>query len=100
MHLAHEPILITIHNFALQLQVPKDEAALNAWLVDRWVEKEAMLEEYYTTGSFTCPAKVPPTLVEQDMLRFLIINLFFMTSSYVHYKLFYILLEYCNTYIL
>lgn len=80
--------------------MPKTEAALGAWLTERWVEKEAMLEDYYATGSFTCPTKIPPTVVEQDMLRFLIINLFFMTSTYVHYKLFYILLEYCNTYLL
>lgn len=80
--------------------MPKEESALNQWLLDRWIEKEGILEEYYATGSFTCPNKMPPTVVEQDMLRFLIINLFFMTSTYVHYKLFYIMLEYCNSFLL
>lgn len=85
-------------NFSFS-QVPKEEHALTQWLFDRWTEKEAILEEFYNTGTFTCPAKNPPTVVEQDMLRFLIINLFFMTSTYVHYKLFYIMVEYCNSYL-
>lgn len=79
--------------------MPKEETALSSWLLERWMEKEAILEQYYTTGTFTCPTKIPPTVVEQDMLRFIVINLFFMTSTYVHYKLFYIVLEYCKSYI-
>lgn len=80
-------------------QIPKQESALTTWLFDRWTEKEAILEEYYRTGTFTYPGVNPPTVVEQDVLRFLIINLFFITSSYVHYKLFYVMLEYCNSYL-
>lgn len=88
-------------NCFLLLQIPKhDETALTGWLFDRWTEKEAILEEYYRTGKFTYPATAnPPTVVEQDVLRVLIINLFFMTSTYVHYKLFYVILEYCNSYL-
>lgn len=81
------------------MQIPKDESGLTTWLFDRWTEKEALLEEYYTTGQFSYPSTKPPTVVEQDVLRLLIINLFFMTSSYVHYKLFYIMLDYCNSYL-
>lgn len=73
------------------LQIPKDEQALTTWLFDRWNEKEAFLEEFYKTGQFPYASAYPPTLVEQDLLRMLIINLFFITSSYVHYQLFYVI---------
>lgn len=80
------------------LQIPKDEATLTTWLFDRWTEKEAFLEEFYQTGKFSYASAYPPTLVEQDVLRLLIVNLFFITSSYVHYKLFYVFFAYCNSY--
>uniref|UniRef100_A0A6A7G6H3 Acyl-CoA:lysophosphatidylglycerol acyltransferase 1 n=1 Tax=Hirondellea gigas TaxID=1518452 RepID=A0A6A7G6H3_9CRUS len=33
-------------------KIPRDEAGLNAWLYERYVEKERMLAEYYMTGVF------------------------------------------------
>lgn len=86
---------MSLFNFFFQFpinQIPKDEQALTTWLFDRWTEKEAFLEEFYRTGTFPYAAVNPPTVVEQDLLRMLIINLFFITSTYVHYKLFYVIL--------
>lgn len=79
-------------------QVPKTDEALTAWLFERWTEKERILEEFYKFGTFNFPGAIEPTLVQQDMLRFIIINLFFITSSYVHLQLFYAFLDYCNSY--
>ncbi len=77
-------------------QLPKTEEALTKWLYERWHEKEKILEEFYKTGAFSIPVAMPPIVVQQDMLRFLIINLFFITSTYVHLQMFYMLADYCN----
>lgn len=82
-------------------QIPSDEAGLTQWLYDRWSEKEALLEEFYRTGSFgRLPGGVELSAgqrVEQDMLRFVIINLFFVTSSYVHLQMLYAMVGYANS---
>jgi lysophosphatidylglycerol acyltransferase 1 len=51
------------------------------------VEKEEFLENFYNTGSFSIPAEVQPTVVHQDLLRFFLIHLFFITSSYLHFQM-------------
>lgn len=69
-------------------QVPKEEEAFSKWLLDRWVEKETMLEQFYTSGEFPQKSSaylIPPRPVTQNNLRFLLLHLFFMLSSYVHY---------------
>ena len=38
--------------------VPKDEETFGSWLNDLFVEKEALLEEFYKRGSFPGPQKV------------------------------------------
>lgn len=77
-------------------QVPKEDDALTKWLYDRWTEKEKILENFYKTGTFSNFTSNAPQKVQQDMLRFLIINLFFITSSYVHLQMVYWLMGYCN----
>lgn len=75
-------------------QVPRDHENMTKWLFDRWVEKEKMLETFYQTGEFPCEKycpsgkPLPPQLVHQDCLRFFILHVFFLASSYVHYQLF------------
>ncbi|XP_018917337.1 acyl-CoA:lysophosphatidylglycerol acyltransferase 1 isoform X2 [Bemisia tabaci] len=69
-------------------EVPKEEEAFSKWLLDRWVEKETMLEQFYTSGEFPQKSSaylIPPRPVTQNNLRFLLLHLFFMLSSYVHY---------------
>lgn len=94
-------------------EVPRDSESLTRWLYDRFFEKERLLEEFYRTGTFPCDsssatttttpgATTPsathcgPTVVQQDLLRFLLIHLFFVTSSYVHYQLILMLINYSN----
>ncbi|KAG5673388.1 hypothetical protein PVAND_003443 [Polypedilum vanderplanki] len=68
-------------------EVPRDEESLTKWLYDRFVEKEELLENFYNTGSFAYPSEVQPTVVSQDLLRFFLIHLFFITSSYLHFQM-------------
>ncbi|XP_055540456.1 acyl-CoA:lysophosphatidylglycerol acyltransferase 1-like [Wyeomyia smithii] len=78
-------------------EVPRDNESLTRWLYDRFFEKEKLLEEFYRTGMFPCGSSATiPTVVQQDFLRFLLIHLFFITSSYVHYQLILMLINYSN----
>ncbi|XP_053696559.1 acyl-CoA:lysophosphatidylglycerol acyltransferase 1-like isoform X2 [Sabethes cyaneus] len=78
-------------------EVPRDNESLTRWLYDRFFEKEKLLEEFYRTGMFPCGSSATlPTVVQQDLLRFLLIHLFFITSSYVHYQLILMLINYSN----
>lgn len=80
------------------IQVPTDQEEMTKWFYTRFVEKEQMLEEFYTTGQISCAqyskTPIPPQLVRQDAVRFLILHLFFITSTYVHYHFFYAVYEY------
>lgn len=64
---------------------------MTKWLYDRFVEKEKLLETFYKTGEFPtdgfCTSPIPPQEVSQDCLRFAILHLFFITSSYIHFQL-------------
>lgn len=78
-------------------EVPRDNESLTRWLYDRFFEKEKLLEEFYRTGTFPCGSSATlPTVVQQDLLRFLLIHLFFVTSTYVHYQLILMLINYSN----
>lgn len=78
-------------------EVPRDSESLTRWLYDRFFEKERLLEEFYRTGTFPCGSSdTLPTVVQQDLLRFLLIHLFFVTSTYVHYQLILMLINYSN----
>ncbi|XP_055596846.1 acyl-CoA:lysophosphatidylglycerol acyltransferase 1-like isoform X1 [Uranotaenia lowii] len=77
--------------------VPRDSESLTQWLYERFYEKEKMLEEFYRTGAFPSNNSVTlPAVVQQDLLRFLLIHLFFITSTYVHYQLILMLINYSN----
>lgn len=78
-------------------EIPRDNESLTRWLYDRFFEKEQLLEEFYRTGTFPCGSSATlPTVVQQDLLRFLLIHLFFVTSTYVHYQLILMLINYSN----
>ncbi|XP_065095556.1 acyl-CoA:lysophosphatidylglycerol acyltransferase 1-like [Ochlerotatus camptorhynchus] len=78
-------------------EVPRDSESLTQWLYDRFIEKEKLLEEFYRTGVFPCgSSSMLPTVIQQDLLRFLLIHLFFITSTYVHYQLILMLINYSN----
>lgn len=69
--------------------VPREPEQLSKWLYDRWVEKEALLEHFYKHGTFlgTNSSNRSGLKVQQDPLRFLVLHLFFITSSYIHYSM-------------
>jgi len=72
-------------------EVPRDHEAMTKWLYDRFVEKEKLLETFYKTGQFPtdgfCTSPIHRQEVSQDCLRFVILHLFFITSSYIHFRL-------------
>ncbi|XP_011309596.1 acyl-CoA:lysophosphatidylglycerol acyltransferase 1 isoform X2 [Fopius arisanus] len=70
--------------------VPRDPELLSKWLYDRWVEKETLLDNFYKYGSFLGPCRSTNegTKIQQDPLRYLVLHLFFITSSYIHYNIF------------
>lgn len=76
-----------IQKLFCSFKVPREEEPLTKWLYDRFVEKEELLENFYNTGSFAYPSEQQPTTVSQDLLRFFLIHLFFITSSYLHFQM-------------
>ncbi|XP_026276936.1 acyl-CoA:lysophosphatidylglycerol acyltransferase 1 isoform X1 [Frankliniella occidentalis] len=72
--------------------IPREQEGLTKWLFDRWVEKEEMLKHYYETGKFPVEKfsshPMPTQVISQDALRFVILHIFFLVSSYVHYRMF------------
>ncbi|XP_074032259.1 acyl-CoA:lysophosphatidylglycerol acyltransferase 1 [Leptinotarsa decemlineata] len=80
--------------------VPEDPESLTKWLTERWQEKEKMLDYFYKTGEFSsefCKGKFcPPQVVVQDYLRFLILHVFFITSTYLHVQMILSIYRYFN----
>lgn len=75
--------------------VPREPELLSQWLYEIWVEKEVLLQDFYEFGSFggkQC-SRLVGSKVQQDPLRFLVLHLFFITSSYIHYSMFAYLLS-------
>ncbi|XP_059062816.1 acyl-CoA:lysophosphatidylglycerol acyltransferase 1-like [Achroia grisella] len=69
-------------------EIPADTEGMTQWLYDRFIEKEKMLEEFYRTGKFPSNGTTPDVVrrVRQDNLRYLILHLFFLASTFVQYK--------------
>jgi lysophosphatidylglycerol acyltransferase 1 len=77
-------------------EIPLDAEGLTKWIYDRYVEKEALLDVYYKTGTFP---KLPsahennkvlenPRQVMVNERLIFSLNLLFIFSSAVHYALF------------
>lgn len=81
-------------------EVPDDPESMTKWLIQRWEEKEKMLERFYKTGKFSnefCHNEMtPPKVVVQDYLRFLILHVFFIASTYIHIQMFAAAYNYYN----
>lgn len=81
-------------------EVPQDTDAMTHWLYRRFEEKERILDSFYKTGKIPakefCTNPQPPQVIPQDYLRFAILHLFFITSTYVHVQLFLTAYEYYN----
>ncbi|BES93449.1 Acyltransferase [Nesidiocoris tenuis] len=72
------------------IDLPEDLESITKWLFARWEEKERILDTFYKTGEIPveeyCSSPLPPQVVHQDFVRFIIIHMFFIASSYLHYK--------------
>ncbi|KAK9886975.1 hypothetical protein WA026_019232 [Henosepilachna vigintioctopunctata] len=78
-------------------KVPQESDSLSKWLLDRWIEKEKMLETFYETGEFPLDENSNvPTPVVQDPVRFLFLHLFFIASTYFHIQMFAAAYHYCS----
>lgn len=80
--------------------IPHDTEGLSKWLFDRFEEKERMLETFYRTDDIPaadyCKQPIQPSVVAQDCLRFLILHIFFFTSTYIHVQMFMAVYDYYN----
>lgn len=77
--------------------VPEDMESMQAWLYDRWVEKEHILDEYYRTGQFPHKTTVgdnnsnsykllsQPTKVVFSDFYIAFCHLFYIASSFIHF---------------
>lgn len=84
-------------------EVPEKPELLTKWLIARWEEKEQLLEIFYKTGKFPVSStdlSRDPQLVTQDSIRFLILHIFFIMSTYIHVQLFRAAYYYCNYFFL
>ncbi|XP_057656458.1 acyl-CoA:lysophosphatidylglycerol acyltransferase 1-like [Diorhabda carinulata] len=84
--------------------LPQDSENLTKWVFDRWSEKEKMLDSYYRTGTFTCDFNSkkcvgPRRAVVQDYLRFAILHVFFIASTYLHVQMFVAAYNYYNYFV-
>ncbi|KAJ8912660.1 hypothetical protein NQ315_012736 [Exocentrus adspersus] len=81
-------------------KVPTDPDNMTKWLFQRWEEKEKMLEHFYKTGEFSREYSrndmCTPKVVVQDYLRFLILHVFFIASTYIHIQMFTAVYSYYN----
>ena len=83
--------------FATQ-DIPLETEALTQWMYARFQEKEELLKEYYRTGSFpkywVGPDGEQRQMVQQPRVltlsyqRLLFINLFYITLSWIEWRLF------------
>ncbi|VVC96146.1 unnamed protein product [Leptidea sinapis] len=71
-------------------EVPSDTEGMTQWLYDRFIEKEKILEEFYRTGQFPSKSNTPLVFrpVRQDNVRYLILHLFFIASTFIQIKFF------------
>ncbi|CAK1582492.1 unnamed protein product [Parnassius mnemosyne] len=70
-------------------EVPSDPEEMTQWLYDRFIEKDKLLEEFYRTGHFPVRGNNSQSVrqVRQDNLRYLILHLFFIASTFLQYKI-------------
>jgi len=67
-------------------QVPSSSSELFDWMVELYQQKEEMLSKYYETGVFPYDMfdknALPPTVIVHNTLRWWILHVFFLVSSY------------------
>ncbi|XP_054282317.1 acyl-CoA:lysophosphatidylglycerol acyltransferase 1-like [Macrosteles quadrilineatus] len=78
-------------------QLPSDPDLVTRWLYGRWQEKDEILTKFYSTGSIpveeVCKNPIPPRLLTQNPLEQFAIHVFFLLSSYVLYKVYFLFFD-------
>ncbi|KAL1122195.1 hypothetical protein AAG570_003600 [Ranatra chinensis] len=81
-------LLYRIYPFS---DIPRGEADSSAWLIDRWREKEYLLDKFYDTGEMDyqayCSSPIKPRIIRQSLFRFMLVHAFFLVSTYLQFKL-------------
>ncbi|CAH1791974.1 unnamed protein product [Owenia fusiformis] len=78
-------------------EVPKDTNNLKQWLYDRYIEKDAMLDQFYKTGKFPVKQQqrslgddgkvlYTPKPIQLSCITLAVLHLLFLASSVFHYK--------------
>jgi len=69
--------------------LPITSEELFSWMVRLYQEKEELLDTFYKTGKFPHdlfePDSLPPKIITHDPLRFLVLHIFFLSSTYIFY---------------
>jgi lysophosphatidylglycerol acyltransferase 1 len=73
--------------------LPGTSEGIKEWMYKLYYEKESMLEEFTKTGVFphtkfsrNGEAASKPRPLVHDPIKFLLLHIFFMTSTYIMYK--------------
>lgn len=78
-------------------EMPTDGELIKQWVYDRYIEKDALLATYYSTGRFPDhrrPDKFcQPRLVLHDGFRFVVLHILYITSTLFHWNLLSLLLS-------
>ena len=90
---SREPCVTHVHYRQFDTKdLPDTTESLFSWMVKLYQEKDEMLDKYYKTGEFPYDmfdtAAQPPKMIKHDPLRFVIIYMFFIISSYMFYIIF------------
>ena len=93
-----EPCQTLIHyRKYLVRDIPREEQALMQWLIDRYVEKEQLLDEFYKTGKFPDEGQFSrnrPRILKVDTVRAWTYQVIVYLSFAFHYYLIVQLINY------
>lgn len=69
-------------------ELPRDAEEQATWLYSRFQEKELLLDRWYREARLPHGEDSrPPRPVRQDPLRYLLLHVFFLASTYLHWRL-------------
>lgn len=66
-----QPYRLGVHLRRFRMdEIPSDREARERWLVDRWVEKEALLAAWYTNGTFRVATSAAAAFVDEASMAY------------------------------
>jgi hypothetical protein len=67
--------------------IPRDEEELTQWLFGRWKEKDDILASYYSSDGKMSESLAKRRILWVNSLQCVLINLAFITSTYIHFQM-------------